>query len=337
MMDSRTKTKHIRIFRLNPDNFSSNVWGGTWLPRWKKIKAKKNSPVGESWEFSLHPHFPSQILLRDNKWVPVTQLLKKSPFLLKFIDARENLSLQVHPNDDYARRHENDSGKAESWVILSSSRQASSGFIYLGFRNDLPALHKKSHTLKKVFQQALQNQTSTQPLLRLLNKIKVKPGDVFYLPPGTVHAIGAGVRLFEIQQTSNVTYRVWDWNRTPPRPLHLEKAMDVIQFKAEAPKKFRPKSNLIKANGSGSFVVKEILKDHRQRFTVQQIDMKKGSIVNQSVEKKFYVLTVIVGVIEIPGWGLIKEGTSVFVAADERDYQLKAISPHARVFKSFVP
>lgn len=335
-MNSRTKTKRISIFRLSIDNATPNVWGGSWISRWKKIAAKK-FPVGESWDFSLHPHKPTLVLAENKKWIPLPKFLKRSPFLLKFIDARDNLSLQVHPDDAFARRFEKDSGKAECWVILSSSSSVNGGYIYLGFNQSLKRRYRNSLTLKKAFLQALETNFPKKKLLRFFNRVKVKPGDVFYLPPGTVHSIGAGVRLFEIQQTSNVTYRVWDWNRVAKRPLHLQHAFHVIRFEPQAIDGFRPAPRPIKIQGEGNFSVQQILMDVKKRFAVQEIDLSKGSYVTQHGQGQFFVLSVIEGEIHIPTWGNVKEGSSVLVMGTSGDFRIIAKSASARIFKSFVP
>ncbi len=142
------------------------------------------------------------------------------PVLIKYIDAAHNLSVQVHPDDEYARRVENDNGKTEMWYVFGAEKGAG---IYCGFKRD---------TNKEEFLSKVKDGTVEE----LLNFIPVKEGDCFLIEAGTVHAIGAGCVICEVQQSSNVTYRVYDYNRKgadgKPRPLHVEKAVDVINFKA---------------------------------------------------------------------------------------------------------
>ncbi|MGC9054774.1 MAG: type I phosphomannose isomerase catalytic subunit, partial [Candidatus Hydrogenedens sp.] len=144
---------------------------------------------------------------------------KKFPLLLKLIDANELLSVQVHPDDQKAKKFgEHDSGKTEMWYILDAKPNS---FIYLGLKKNV----RKEHLINEI-----QHHGDVD---RLLNKIYVKTGDHYLIPAGTVHAIGPGILLAEIQQNSNVTYRLYDWNRVDstgkPRLLHIDKAMETIQ------------------------------------------------------------------------------------------------------------
>ena len=128
------------------------------------------------------------------------------------------LSVQVHPDNNYALKHEHDSGKTEMWHVIDCKPDA---FLYLGFN--------KTYTRGEV-ESAIKNNN----LINLLNKIEVKPGDAFYIPAGTIHAIGGGILLAETQQNSNITYRVYDYNRLgqdgKPRELHINKALDVMNL-----------------------------------------------------------------------------------------------------------
>ncbi len=142
------------------------------------------------------------------------------PLLFKFLDTSHPLSIQVHPGDAIARERHNCSGKAEMWYVLEADPGAE---ILLGFSKDTDPGEYLHHLQK-------------QSLHKLLRKEKVKPGDVFYIPPGQVHGIGAGITLCEIQQSSDITYRLYDWGRGAEsgkaRKLHTEEAMDVIDFRA---------------------------------------------------------------------------------------------------------
>lgn len=201
------------------------LWGGYKL---KGMFGRDNGgkKISESWEVSVHPDGLSgagdgtlaEYLAKNPQAVD----REGSPFpvLIKYIDAAQNLSVQVHPDDEYARRVENDNGKTEMWYILSADEGAG---IYCGFRRD---------TTKEEFLAKVADGTVEE----LLNFIPVKAGDCYLIKAGTVHAIGAGCVICEVQQSSNVTYRVYDYNRRGAdgklRPLHVEKAVDVINFKA---------------------------------------------------------------------------------------------------------
>ena len=137
--------------------------------------------------------------------------------LVKLIDARKDLSVQVHPNDEYARREEHQSGKAEMWMVLEAEPGAA---LYYGFA-------------RAVSRDEIEKSLAENTLIDLLRRVPVQQGDVFYIPPGTVHAIGAGMVIAEIQQSSNVTYRLYDYGRLgadgKPRPLHVERSLAVLK------------------------------------------------------------------------------------------------------------
>lgn len=202
------------------------LWGGYKL---KRMFGRDNGgrKISESWEVSVHPDGESacadggtlKAYLSEHP-TAVDPEGTPLPVLVKYIDAAQNLSVQVHPDDDYARRTEGDNGKTEMWYILSADEGAG---IYCGFRRDT----SKEEFLAKVADGTVEE---------LLNFIPVKAGDCYLIPAGTVHAIGAGCVICEVQQSSNITYRVYDYNRRGAdgklRPLHIEKAVDVIDFHA---------------------------------------------------------------------------------------------------------
>lgn len=202
------------------------LWGGEKL---KTLFGRKaDGIVAESWEVSVHRDGESKVAGADETF---TEYLKahpnavdprggEFPVLIKYIDAAKNLSVQVHPDDGYARSHENDNGKTEAWYIVSAEPGAG---IYCGFVRDT----NKDEFLRKVNDGTVEE---------LLNFIPVKAGECYLIEAGTVHAIGAGCVICEVQQNSNVTYRVYDYNRRGAdgklRPLHVDKAVEVINFKA---------------------------------------------------------------------------------------------------------
>lgn len=221
----------MQPFKLIPA-YKDYLWGGTKL----KEQFNKQSPlkiVAESWELSAHPDGPSVIAngpltgtdfgtfvqTHPEEWSAEAAADTPFPILVKFIDAAQSLSIQVHPNDEYAWRVEGEPGKTEVWIILDAEEDA---FLYLGFEREIS---------KEEFRQHIQQNT----LLEVLHKHPVKKGDVVFIPAGTVHAIGAGILLAEVQQSSNSTYRVYDFGRVgadgKTRPLHIEKAVDVSVLK----------------------------------------------------------------------------------------------------------
>ncbi len=224
--------------KLNPV-FKDYLWGNGKL----KELYGKNTPyeiTAESWEVSCHPNGLSTIAngsyarktLQEVVEILDDKLLGRSlstfdkgrfPLLVKFIDAYDRLSIQVHPDDEYAKVHENgELGKTEMWYIIDAQEDAK---LIFGL---------KEGTDKESFAQALKKGEPDD----MLNYVSVKKGDMFFVPAGMLHAIGKGILIAEIQQNSDTTYRVFDYNRRDKegnlRPLHIDKALDVIDFTASA-------------------------------------------------------------------------------------------------------
>ncbi|WP_303805734.1 type I phosphomannose isomerase catalytic subunit [Ruminococcus flavefaciens] len=213
------------------------IWGGTKL-RTVFGKESDTERLAESWELSCHPDGECTISGGDFDGMKLSSFISEHPeavgssfksgdsfpVLVKLIDAEKDLSVQVHPDNDYARKHENDSGKTEMWYVISAD--IGSELIY-GFKEELT---------KEEFRQAIEDNT----LMDKVNRVPVRQGNVFFIKPGTLHAIGKGILIAEIQQSSNVTYRVYDYGRLgadgKPRELHIEKALDVTNTVPAEPK-----------------------------------------------------------------------------------------------------
>lgn len=202
------------------------LWGGERL---KSLFGRKSeSVIAESWEASVHNDGVSPIFDENENLVEYLSKNKSAvdkkggdfPVLIKYIDAAKNLSVQVHPSDEFARRYENDNGKTEMWYVVEAKKGAG---IYCGFKRDVT---------KEEFLNSLKNGMVED----LLNFIPVKSGDCFLIEAGTVHAICAGCVICEVQQNSNVTYRVYDYMRRDKngklRELHVDKAVQFINFSA---------------------------------------------------------------------------------------------------------
>lgn len=202
------------LMKLSP-YAAQKVWGGEFLKKQKNIKAE--SAVGETLEIST---LAGQNSTYKNQ--PLSEITGELSYLVKLIETTDNLSVQVHPGNEYAAQVENSKGKSECWLILDA--QVGAG-IYLGF---------KSGVSKEMFQTAIEKGEAVN---KLLNFYPVKRGDFFFVSAGAIHAIGSGVMLAEVQQNCGVTYRVWDWNRLgingKPRELHVKKAMDVTDFRED--------------------------------------------------------------------------------------------------------
>ena len=230
---------------MNTENFEilspyivRKIWGGKRLPVMKSLDESGQAlPVGETWEVSRHEDGSSKV---GNRELSSTTSEEDLPYLVKFIDTSDNLSVQVHPHDEYAKRVENSMGKTECWLILDA--EPGSG-IYLGF---------KKGVTKEQFQEAVER---SEDVSRFLVFHEVKRGDFFFVPAGSIHAIGKGVTLVETQQSSGITYRVWDWNRVDSegqsRELHIEKAMDVSRFDSDFndSSTFKIQKNLLSMRG----------------------------------------------------------------------------------------
>ena len=207
------------------------LWGGECLREKYHIRADCH-PLAEAWMLSCHPDGPSRIAQGPCKgmtladyaaacgsgfWGKRCESFAQFPMLIKLIDAAKDLSVQVHPGDRYARRHEHQPGKAEMWYVLEAEPGAA---VYYGFARAVT---------RKEIRRSLQDNTLT----KLLQRVPVSAGDRFFIPPGTVHAIGAGILMAEIQQNSNVTYRLYDYGRLDadgyPRPLQIEQALAVLE------------------------------------------------------------------------------------------------------------
>ena len=214
----------MEILKLIPE-CKDNIWGGVKLKE-KYGKQTDKNPVAESWELSFHKDGPTRLengkTLQDE--VTAKDLGRNCdgfpffPMLVKLIDAKQDLSVQVHPSDAYALEHENSFGKTEMWYIVEAEQGAG---IYLGFKKD-------------VTQEEYENAIASNTLTELLNFFEVKAGDCYFIPSGTIHAIGTGCLICEIQQNSNLTYRVYDYGRRDKngnlRELHVEKALKVTNL-----------------------------------------------------------------------------------------------------------
>ena len=223
----------LKPIKLCPE-FKEIIWGGNRLKNeYNKISNLNN--IAESWELTVRPDGMNTIFGGDfdgktmeeyidsNGFSVVTdKILDRFPLLIKFIDAEDNLSVQVHPDDEYGLKYANSLGKTEMWYIIDAAPGAKLVYgLKEGITNDL-------------FKKAIENGKVEE----MLNYVPVKKGDVFFIPSGLVHAIGAGILLAEIQQNSNITYRVYDYNRIgkdgKPRELHVNDALNVIVNRNEA-------------------------------------------------------------------------------------------------------
>ena len=236
------------MYRISRNSLSDNInkpfllkpagkdylWGGDRL-NYDFGKNIPISPLAETWECSTHPDGPSTVVSGDLSGLSLSEVLRlhpefmgthpenktELPILIKFIDAKNDLSVQVHPDDEYAKEHENGQlGKTEMWYVLDAAPDAK--LVY--------GLHH-SITAGKI-REAIDSGT----LEKYLQKVPIKKDDVFYIEAGTIHAIGAGALIAEIQENSNLTYRLYDYDRIDKngkkRPLHVDKALEVANLES---------------------------------------------------------------------------------------------------------
>ncbi|WP_340199327.1 type I phosphomannose isomerase catalytic subunit [Ascidiimonas sp. W6] len=214
--------------------YKERLWGGTKL-RDKLGKSVEGDLIGESWEISGVEGSISEVINGELKGTKLNELIEtyrssllgkkvydaygtEFPVLIKFIDAKQDLSIQLHPNDELAKKRHNSFGKTEMWHVMQADENAE---LIVGFNRDVTKEEYQTHLDKNA-------------LSEILNCEKVTKGDTFFINTGKIHAIGAGVLLAEIQQTSDITYRVYDWNRKDKdgnsRELHTELALDAIDY-----------------------------------------------------------------------------------------------------------
>lgn len=305
-----------KINRLTPI-YKDYLWGGNKL----QSKYHKNDTdkeiVAESWELSTHPDGISRInnellneYLKENPQILGAKCKENdSPLLIKYIDAKGKLSIQVHPDDAYARMNEHDNGKTELWYVVEADENA---YIYLGLKQTIT----KSEFCKAI---------STSTITDYLNKVSVKKGDVFLVEPGTLHSIGEGCLIAEIQKNSNITYRAYDFNRKDQngnlRPLHIDKALEVTNLK---------QSN---HDGLPDEIIKQTASTTIERlkkcdyFTVDYYAIKNKETFNVN-EESFKVLMLIVGnaVVSTSDETVsLEQGESIFLSAGNYEVSVTGI------------
>ena len=298
----------MAILKLKPHT-TDYLWGGEKLREQYNIKSDK-TPLAEAWMLSAHKSGESVIVNTDDKGLTLSEYISKYgktalgkncerfenfPVLIKFIDAKDNLSIQVHPSDEYALKNEGEFGKTEMWYILDAEPDA---FLYYGFKEEIS---------KDEFVERIENNT----LLEVLNAVKVNKGDVFFIPAGTLHAIGKGIVIAEVQQNSNLTYRVYDYGRVDKngntRELHVEKAVKVTDL------------NLPKQLDFGNHLAK------CEYFTV---DVVEDDFIGVCEENSFVSILVLDGKGEINCKDeclAIQKGDSLFLPANSGEFKLSNV------------
>jgi mannose-6-phosphate isomerase len=301
--------------------YYEKIWGGRDLENYRSNLPDGN--IGESWDVACHPHGMSVVANGEYKGTRLDKLIEKLgkkvlgdkiddklfPLLIKLINAKDKLSVQVHPNDEYAHRVERELGKTEIWYVVDAFEGAN---LVVGTKE----------CTKEQFKEAINSGT----LDKYLNRIPVKKGEVYFVKSGLVHAIGEGVIIAEIQQNSDTTYRVYDYNRG--REIHVDKALDVIDL------------NLKGKKSMGLKIEREtFIKTYYNlcdKFSLELYEIKT-SLVEKSDEERFYIFTCVEGngTISFEGGSeKIEAGESIFIPAYLGKYE---INGSVKLLKSYVP
>lgn len=313
--------------------YKEKIWGGQRL---KQLFGKSFAPLnncGESWELS---GVENNLSVVDNGFLAGNELPELAeiymgdllgdkvhaagghafPLLFKFLDAADTLSVQVHPGDGYALERHQCRGKAEMWYVLHAEAGAK---IYSGFNQDM--------TPERFMQHVKDGSIDT-----ILHAIDVNSGDVFYIPPGHIHAIGKGITLCEIQQASDITYRIFDWNREVsggvPRKLHLEEALDVLDFKAG--------NHQVDYEATPDKPVELV---RNAFFTTRLLDFNKKITTDYFLVDSFVVYVCLEGgftIVHPSGTEVVQAGDTVLLPAEIKTVELVPRG-RARLLETYVP
>ena len=316
-------------------NLHSVVWGGNQLRPYKGLEPS-DEPIGESWEVSAVPSSTSIISNGIYKGKDLISVINeqseailgkkvnekydgKLPLLVKFIDAKRDLSIQVHPNDEMAMREHGKMGKTEMWYVIKADEGA---HLYAGFKEEITP-------------QEYQQRIADESITEVLADHQVKTGDVFYLPAGRVHAICGGILLAEVQQSSDVTYRIYDYNRLgldgKPRELHTELAAKALDYHVEEEYRTAYSESPNKA----------IQIIDTPYFDVRVLEISKSFHRNMKKYDSFIITMCIEGdcKIHVRSTGeetLLKQGNSTLIPAAIADYDIIPQQGTTRILDAFI-
>lgn len=309
----------MEILSLKP-TVKDTIWGGRKLIENFGFTTTEAN-IAEAWLLSCHKDGPAYVAGGEYDGKTLAEVIETEgrevlgtdnanipdfPVLIKIIDACDKLSIQVHPGDEYARRVENENGKTEAWYILEAEPDAQ--LVY--------------GVSKEMSREEFAEMVKAGRTEDVLNFVNVKAGDVVFIPSGMLHAIGKGILLAEVQQSSNTTYRVYDYNRPgkdgKPRELHIQKAIDVVEL-THPEGGFAPAGEPVEYEGG----VKTYLTGC-EYFSMTALNVD-GDFTDAAVEKSFVSLLVLEGEGMITGKTVsyeLKKGSSVFIPAAYGEYKL---------------
>lgn len=316
-------------------NLHSIIWGGNQLRPYKGLKSS-DDPIGESWEVSAVPSSTSVIANGELKGKNLISVINESPdailgkkvnekyngklpLLVKFIDAKRDLSIQVHPNDEMAQREHGKMGKSEMWYVIKADEGA---HLYAGFKQQISPYE---------YQKRIEDGSITE----VLADHQVKAGDVFYLPAGRVHAICGGILLAEVQQSSDVTYRIFDYNRLgmdgKPRELHTELAAKALNYHVVD----NYRTEYIESSNKAVQIIDS------PYFSVRIMEVSKPFHRDLKKYDSFIITMCIQGdiIIRVHGTGdevLLKEGHSALIPAAIADYDVKPLNGSSKLLDAFI-
>lgn len=313
------------------------IWGGQAILKKKGktvARLSKDKLYGESWDLSSVKGDVSVVangFLKGNNLEEIIEVYMgelvgeenfekyglEFPLLVKYLDCNDKLSVQVHPNDELAEERHNSFGKTEAWYVVDCKPGAA---IYLGFKN--LELTREEYIAA----------VAESRLEELLNRVEVKPGDVFFIPAGTVHALGAGIEVVEVQQTSDVTYRIYDWDRVDAsgkgRELHTALAVDAIDFEADAELLHR-KYELTK--GGAATVIES------SYFTMTLHDVDGEKLLDRASLDSFIIYIALNGSAQVIADGVeesLKEGEVMLIPAEVSEIEINGNAKLMEVYIS---
>lgn len=313
------------------------IWGGQAILKKKGktvARLSKDKLYGESWDLSSVKGDVSVVangFLKGNNLEEIIEVYMgelvgeenfekyglEFPLLVKYLDCNDKLSVQVHPNDELAEERHNSFGKTEAWYVVDCKPGAA---IYLGFKN--LELTREEYIAA----------VAESRLEELLNRVEVKPGDVFFIPAGTVHALGAGIEVVEVQQTSDVTYRIYDWDRVDAsgkgRELHTALAVDAIDFEVDAELLHR---NYELTKGGAATVIES------SYFTMTLHDVDGEKLLDRASLDSFIIYIALNGSAQVIADGVeesLEEGEVMLIPAEVSEIEINGNAKLMEVYIS---